>query len=330
MAIVAVLIVIIVVGVGAYALLGTSSSSNTSSSSSSSESMTSSSTASTSATSTASTFASSVILNGATSGAFFNSQVVSFGYTQNVDCTPALSTYATNQSEATLAAAKTACEVGGGNSTAVSGAAPVFILVPAYAGLSIFGVPALGATAQGFPVYNNSPIFTQCGAGGTVSACFDHPTYVYSTVFTSVEQHIGITGGYGGLPEGVLPTPSHDHVVGYTGGPSIPWDVIAVLVFDPNIMPNGETGQCTAVVASNLANPTANCLTSFTAIANALTTQSSASANANSTQNNPIFDTLGGVTTQVAIPGVTAVSESSPANTNLFLYFSASSSNPYP
>jgi len=202
-------------------------------------------------------------------------------------------------------------------------------LVPAYAGLSIFGVPALGATSQGFPVFNNQAIFTQCGAGGTVSACFDHPTYVYSTVFTSVEQHIGIKTGYGGLPEGVLPTPAHDHVVDYPGGSSIPWDVIAVLVFDPNIMPNGETGQCTAVVASDQSSPTANCLTSFSAIAKALTTQTTATANANMTQNNPIYDTLGGVKTQVAIPGVTTVSDSSPANTNLFLFFSASSTNPF-
>jgi hypothetical protein len=205
----------------------------------------------------------------------------------------------------------------------------VFILVPAFAGLSIFGVPALGANSQGYPVFNKIAIFTQCGAGGTISACADHPTLVYSSVFTTVEKHLGLKNGYGGLPEGVLPVPSHDHVVNYAGGTSIPWDVIAVLVFDPNVMPDGATGQCHQWVTSDLSNPTANCLTSFNALANALTTSTSATANANVTQNNPIYDTLGGVKTQIIIPGVTTVSDTSPANTNLFLYFNVQSTNPF-
>ena len=56
---------------------------------------------------------------------------------------------------------------------------------------------------------------------------------------------------------------------------------------------------------------------------------SAATANANMTQNDPIYSTLGGVKTQVAIPGVPIVSDTSPTNTNLFLYFSVSSSSPY-
>jgi hypothetical protein len=244
-AVVAVLIVMLVVGIAAYIQFGTGTSTSSSSSSVNTPfSLQASS-------STTSLFPASMIMNGTTSAGFFNAGLVSFKYTQGFDCTPALSNYASNQTEANLAVAKTACEVGGGNSTALASSAPVFILVPAYAGLSIFGVPALGATSQGFPTFNNQAIFTQCGAGGTVSACFDHPSLVYSPVFTSVEQHISIKTGYGGLPEGVLPTPAHDHVVDYTGGSSLPWDVIAVLVFDPNIMPNGETGQCQGVVASD-------------------------------------------------------------------------------
>lgn len=272
----------------------------------------------------------SKILNSSVSAGFFNSQIVSFGYTAKFTCTPALSQFATNQTEASKATAYTSCEVGGGDASAVSGAAPVFILVPAFAGLSIFGVGALGATSQGYPAFDHQLIFTQCGAGGTISACFDHPTYIYSPVFTAVEHGLGLYNGYGGLPEGVLPTPSHDHVVDYVGGPSIPWDVITVLVFDPNIMPDGSTGQCHNWVTSNLTNPTQNCLTSFAALASALGTRTTANAEANSTQANPIYSTLGGPNTQVVIPGVNVVSDTSPTNTNLFLYFSAQASNPFP
>lgn len=273
--------------------------------------------------------ASNIVLTGLTSGGFYKGQVVSFAYSQDYQCLPALSKFATNQSEANAAAAETTCEVGGGNATALANAAPVFILVPAYAGLSIFGVTALGATSQGYPVFNNNLIFTQCGAGGTSSACSDHPTLLYSPLFTAVEQHLGITAGYGGLPEGVLPTPGHSHVVDYSGGSSIPWYVVAVLVFDPNVMPDGQTGTCHQWVNSNLTSPTANCLTSFTALENALTTKTTATVISNSTQNDPVYDTLGGVSTQIVIPGVTVVSENSATNTNLFLWFAVNSNNPF-
>ncbi len=279
---------------------------------------------------TGTTVPSNLILTGSVSGGFYKGSVVSFMYSHDYQCLPALSNFVSNQTEATAAAAKTSCEVAGGNSNALANAAPVFILVPAYAGLSIFGVPALGATTQGYPVFNGNVVFTQCGAGGSTSACFDHPTLIYSPFFTATEQHLGIKGGYGGLPEGVLPTPAHSHVVDYTGGASIPWYVVTVLVFDPNVMPDGQTGQCHQWVTSDLANPTSNCLTSFTALENALTTKTSATANANKTQNDPVYDTLGGVQTQVAIPGVTMVTETSPTNTNLFLWFAVSSSNPFP
>jgi len=278
---------------------------------------------------TGTSVATNIILTGSVSGGFYKGSVVSFSYSQNYQCLPALSKFASNQTEATAAAAKATCEVAGGDPTALAGAAPVFILVPAYAGLSIFGVPALGATSQGYGVFNQNVVFTQCGAGGSTSACADHPTLLYSPFFTAVELSLGIKNGYGGLPEGVLPTPAHSHVVNYQGGPSIPWYVVTVLVFDPNVMPDGQTGQCRQWVASDLASPTANCLTSFTAIANALTTKTSATRNANSTQNDPVYNALGGVPTQVAIPGVTLVTDNSPTNTNLFLWFAVSSSNPF-
>ncbi len=318
-AIAMILIVVIVLGTAAYIQYAPTSTSSPSISQASSLSQ----------SQEATTVANSLILNGTTSAGLYNG-LVSFKYTQAPTCTPALSNYATNQTEAAAAASKTGCEVGGGQSSAVSGAIPVFILVPAYAGLSIFGVSALGATSQGFPMFDGQLVFTQCGAGGTISACADHPALLYSPVFTEVEQHVGIKTGYGGLPEGVLPTPAHTHVVGYSGGPSLPWDVIAVLVFDPNIMPNAQTGECHQVVDSNLTNPTGNCLNSFAAMTQAMGTRTTATANANATQNNPIYDTLGGPSTQIVIPGVTSVSENSPANTNIFLYFSVAPSDPYP
>lgn len=288
-------------------------------------------TTSSSTTSTGTLVPTSRILTGLISGGFYNSQVVTFGYSQNYTCLPTLiKLFTSNSTETSKAAASTPCGVGAGDSKAVASAAPVFILVPAYAGLSIFGVPALGATSQGYSAFNGNVIFTQCGAGGTTSSCADHPTLVYSPLFTAVEQFLGIKGGYGGLPEGVLPVPSHSHVVNYVGGTSIPWDVITVLVFDPNIMPDGATGKCQKVVASELSNPTGNCLTSFSALSSALTTTTTATANANKSQSNPIYNALGGVKTQIVIPGVSVVSDNSPTNTNIFLYFNVQNKNPFP
>lgn len=263
------------------------------------------------------------------SGGFVNSQTQTFGYSSNYQCVPSLTTFGFNATEAGNAAQTTACEVGAGNSSAVTNAFPVFVLVPAYAGLSIFGVGKLGASAQGYPVFDNQTIATQCGAGGTGAACPDHPTYLYSPDFTLVEQHLGIQSGIFGLPEGVLPTPSHDHLVGVNGTQSIPWYMVTVLVFDPNVMPNAVTGQCTQVVQSDLADPTGNCLNSLAALQAALTTKTTATANANATQDDPIFDTFGGVQTQVLIPGVTDIAETSPANSNLFLFFNVVDSDPY-
>jgi len=313
-----VLIVIAAIGFGLYATTTTTTKTET---------MTSTSTETMSASSM--TSSGSGVMQALVSGGLLNSGTVSFGYTQNYTCTPSLTTFGFNATEAAAAANATGCAVGGGNSTAVANALPVFVLVPAYAGLSIFGVTKLGASAQGYPIFDNQTVPTQCGAGGTGAACPDHPTYLYSPDFTLVEQHLGIQNGIFGLPEGVLPTPSHDHVVGYNGTQSVPWYMVVVLVFDPNVMPNAITGQCTQVVQSNLTDPTGNCLNSLSAIQAAMGTKTTATANANSTQSDPIYSTFGGVPTQVLVPGVTEIAETSPANSNLFLYFNVVSENPY-
>ncbi|MGI0091096.1 MAG: hypothetical protein ACREBS_05260 [Nitrososphaerales archaeon] len=254
---------------------------------------------------------------------FYNNTVVVFTYPKDYNCTPGLLKFFSNQS---APAGKTQCEVGAGNSTAVSGSVPLWIVVPAYAGLSIFGVTQLGASPEGFPTFNNATILTDCGAGGTPSGCPDHPTYLYSPFFTAVEKHINITSGVFGLPEGVLPTPSHDHLINCCLQ-IVPWYTIAVLVFDPNIMPNPVTGRCEQVVPSNLTNPTGNCLSSFKGLTNALTNHSSAVVSANS--NNPIWQTLGGPSNQVVIPGVATAAQISNTNTNLFEFFTVNSTNPY-
>ncbi|WP_061992162.1 hypothetical protein [Sulfolobus acidocaldarius] len=327
------------------------------------------------------------------SGAFYNGQVITFQYTAQFMCTPPATTFfpnETNQSKAAMG-----CEVGAGNISAFpKNAAPVFVLVPAFAGLSIFGPTQLNATPQGFPTftynnvtyvittqcgaagtmtacpdhmtyiystYNNVTyvITTQCGAAGTMTACPDHMTYIYSPAFTAVEQALGIKNGVFNLPEGVLPTPAHDHLVTFTTNQSIPWYIVVVLVFDPNIFPNPITGQCQAIVPSNTTNPTANCLNNIQALENAMMTYDSAVGMANAKNpiwtclnniqalenammtydsavgmanaKNPIWTTLVNTDLQVVVPGITSPSQlMSATNSNMVLYFSDPAIYPYP
>ena len=255
------------------------------------------------------------------SGAFLNGQVISFHYTAQFSCSPALTQFFPNETQANQVAM--GCEVGAApnSSQLPPGAAPVYVVVPAFAGLSIFGVQKLGANPQGFPVftYNNQSytILTQCGAADTESACADHMTYIYSPAFTVVEKYLGINNGVFGLPEGVLPTPAHEHVVTFSTNSSIPWYIVVVLDFNPNIFPNPLTGQCQAIVPSNQSDPTGLCLNSYQNIQKAMGTYDSAVMTAN--QGNPIWEALGK-------PGVDVISVPS----NMILYFSDPNVYPYP
>jgi hypothetical protein len=257
------------------------------------------------------------------SGALYNGTVVTFLYVKDYSCVPSLTDFFPNQTQAT---SKTQCVVGAGQANAEQGAVPLWVVVPAYAGLSIFGVQQFGATPSGFPTFGNRTIVTNCGAAGTPSACPFHPTYLYSPVFTLVEQHLGIQNGVFGLPEGVLPTPAHDHIISCCFQ-VIPWYTVVVLDFDPNIFPDPITGQCTQIVPSNLTNPTSNCLNSYEAIARALKTKSSAVSFAN--KDNPIWQTIGGPLNQIIVPGALTVSQLSNANSNLFEHFVVNSTNFY-
>ncbi len=270
-----------------------------------------------------------------TTGGFTANQVVTFTYpsvTANPGngswvCTPGLTTFFPSE---TGALKYTQCEAGAANQNAVPGQLPQWVLVPAFAGLSIFGVAALGASTQGFPQYNGTTIATDCGAGGSPAACADHPTYLYSPLFTDVENFLNLTSGYGGLPLGVLPTPSHDHLLNTTTTyPNIPWGSIVVLVLDPNILPARATGECTQVVASNLSSPTGNCLNSVAALDRALSTHSSAVANANGgTNHNPIWETFGGPTLQVIVPGDLTIPQINNLNMNFYDWFAVSPGTP--
>jgi flagellar basal body-associated protein FliL len=255
-------------------------------------------------------------------GGFADGQIVTFVYngTTTEECTPSLATMFPNDPNATAAAAKTGCEVGNADQNAVS-QVPQYILVPAFAGLSIFGVPALKATSHGFPTVNGSTVLTQCGAGGTSTACPDHPTYLYSPDFTAVERHIGMDSGYGGLSPGVLPTPAHDHLLNTpTTYPNVYWGITVVLVFDPNIYPAQSSPTCTASVHSNLSNPTGNCLTSYSALQSAMGPGgcSSAAAAFNNATANPIWQTLNAGCRQVVVPG----GNLGELNGNLYIPFS--------
>ncbi|MHB8567914.1 MAG: hypothetical protein ACYC7D_14085 [Nitrososphaerales archaeon] len=257
------------------------------------------------------------------SAGFLNGAVGTATYFKNFDCDPsAAQLLGVSHSTSNFVSG---CEAGAGGQFP-SGAAPLWILVPAYAGLSVFGVTSFGASPLGYPTFQNHVIRTDCGAGTTATACPDHPSYTYSPAFTAVEQYLGITSGTLGLPEGVLPTPAHTHIIN-TAPPSA-WFIIVVLVFDPNIMPQPATGHCNQFVSSALKDPTDNCLTSLSALKDALTTQSSA-AISHANAKNPIWLALGKPTTQVVIPGDSTVSSIGNANTNIVLYFNVTPGNPY-
>ncbi|HEV2316145.1 MAG TPA: hypothetical protein VGV89_01030 [Thermoplasmata archaeon] len=262
-------------------------------------------------------------------GGFTLGQVVTFTYngTNTYLCTPGMSTMFPGNSTATAAAGTTMCEVGNAQQNAIF-QVPEWVLVPAFAGLSVFGVSALGASSDGFPTMNGTTVLTDCGAGGTKAACVDHPTYLYSPLFVAVEQSIGKPGGYGGLPPGVLPTPAHDHVINTsTDYPNVQWGTIAVLVLDPNILPDRASGACTATVHSNLSNPIGNCLTSLAALDRAATTCSSSVVAYNTATANPIWKTLNGlakgtVCDQVVVPGDLTIPQiNANLNGNLYIPF---------
>jgi hypothetical protein len=261
------------------------------------------------------------------SGGYLNGKPVTFYYYEgpSYECTPSTGKLFPDIPSNVNATAP--CEVGKPG-TFPSNAIPFWVIVPAFAGLSIFGVTALGSTPEGFPTYNGKIVLTQCAAHGSPFDCPAHPPLLYSQAFTIVEQYLGIKNGYGGLPEGVLPTPAHSHIVDTdASSQNIPWSTVVVLVFDPNIWPDIITGKCYQIVSSSLNNATANCLNSLDALKRALTTTNQAIADANA--KNPIWLALGKPLTQVVIPGVTSVEQIRNPNSNLAVWFAVNVTNLY-
>jgi len=140
---------------------------------------------------------------------------------------------------------------------------------------------------------------------------------------------MNITNGAMGLPEGVMPFPAHTHIVDSDAGQQdIPWNAIAVFVFDPNILPNPATGRCEQIVTSSLSNATANCLTSTTALQSAVVTTNGSIADANA--KNPIWLALGKPPVQVVIAGATGPGQYRNANSNIDVPFAVKNCSPYP
>lgn len=271
-----------------------------------------------------------------TEGGFTMGQVVTFTYngSNTYVCTPDLSVMFPGNASAAAAASATECEVGNASQNAVPGQVPEWVLVPGFAGLSVFGQTALGSTSDGFPTVNGSTLLTDCGGGASPSACVDHPTYLYSPFFVAVEVHLGL-GGVGGLDLGVLPTPAHDHLINTNPTyPNVPWGTIAAIVLDPNIFPDRATGTCTEIVPSNLTRPTANCLTTLTALDAATQTCSTSVTDFNAAVSNPIWATLNVLTgttvcQQVVVPGDVTITEvNSDLDSNLYIPFSVSPGAP--
>jgi len=262
-------------------------------------------------------------------GAFANGKVVAFIYTSGEQCASVPTSFFPSSDVANKVMN---CEVGIAPSSPVSGAKPLWVLVPVFAGLSIFGVPQLGASPEGYPTFNGITILTHCGASGTPSGCMHHPPLLYSPAFDVVERYLNITNGVFGLPQGVLPTPAHSHLVEDVNTGFIPWTITVVLVFDPNIFPDPITGRCHQIAPSSLPNPTANCLNSTDALKRAMVTQNAAIAQINA--KNPIWLALNKafntqILTQVVIPGVSDPSKIGTPNSNLVLVFDVKPVNPY-
>ncbi len=270
------------------------------------------------------------IINKSYSPAFQNGSIVTIITYSNSTCLPSLATIYPNSLEAVNASKVTNCEVG--TVTNQTPAIPRWNLIPAFAGLSIYGIQSWGATPQGYPVYNGTSVITQCGASGTLAACSSKTAYFYSSKQGSNERSLGIYNGINGLPEGVLPNPASDKVLplNKTSKASLSY-LVRVSVYDPNIFPNATTGKCKQVAPSNLSNPTGNCLTSLAALRAAILTTDSGIAVVNA--NNILWQNGGKPMTQVSLLSSLNVSPGvrlNDSNTNLVSYSYANTTPSYP
>lgn len=225
------------------------------------------------------------ILFGTAAGSkgFQHSQVIQVNYSSVTVCNPPTNALYPGFPQALAASRFTGCEIGVGIAPPAN-SVPTYILVPAYAGLSVFGFTAWNSTAQGYPTFDGNAIVTACGAAGTKAGCSggaNSITSYYSTAIGVWEKQMGIANGIYGYPEGVMPNSAHDLMLPTAAHNGQYSYLVRVGVFDPNIFPNITTGRCTQVVPSNLTNATGNCLTSRGALQRALMTEDTAVLAAN-------------------------------------------------
>jgi len=204
-----------------------------------------------------------------TSGGFADGQPVRFTATGIYLCTPDVRSFYPSVS---AAAVGSACEEGRADASAVD-QVPQWALIPAFAGATVFGTVAHGQP-NGYPtnpaVSTRSALLTDCGAGGSPTACPDNPSTLYLADLTGSTYF-----GRNGTPDGVFPLPAHDLLINTsTTFPDVQWGTIFVLVFDPYIFPNRTTGLCNDLPGAN-ASLTSDCLSSVPALARALVTNSS-------------------------------------------------------
>ena len=180
--------------------------------------------------------------------AFQNGNIIKLTYFDNFTCYPAPAAVYMNSTESINAASVTACEYGSALGVNTTGSIPRWGMIPAFAGLSVYGYNAFNSTAQGYPTYNGNAILAICGAGQTSTVCIHRPTYIYSPVISALEHGMNVFDGLYGLPEGVLPNAARDLLVSpkKNGTISSSYEV-RVWVFDPNIFPNSTTGKCTQI-----------------------------------------------------------------------------------
>ncbi|MFP3191045.1 MAG: hypothetical protein RXR31_06925 [Thermoproteota archaeon] len=249
------------------------------------------------------------------SGAFYNGKVISFVYI-NTTCL----SQQVNLTQQNVASYENSIKFANYCGTFIlnasvfpKGAQPLFVLLPVFAGPSIFGLKELNASREGFPVFNNQTVLTQCGATNTQAQCPDNLTLVFSGGILLYEKYVNRT--FAGLPLGVLYFPAHDILVNsITQNETTACYLVIVKVYDPNIFPNPLTGRCQQVVPSNLTNATGNCLNNINALIRAMKTITAASVQYYSA----LPPNLGTeVETQAIVPGI--------YNTNLL--FSLSNTN---
>ncbi len=265
--------------------------------------------------------------------AFQDGETIHLTYYNNFTCYPAPSAIYANSSQSINASSITACEFGSSAGVDTANSIPRWALIPAFAGLSVYGYNALGSTPKGYPTYNGQPIITICGAGQSPNACMHRPGYVYSPILSAIEQGANIPGGINGLPEGVLPNAARDILVSQKkNGTVVSSYEVRVWVFDPNIFPNTTTGTCAQIAPSNLSDPTAHCLTSVAALQAAIGTNDTAIPTINA--NNILWEVAGRPDTQVTILNAVLISSNSAepqfgvqqssnltfSNTNMFTY----------